>query len=124
EDRLKNILEKVQKEQDYILFIDEIHMLIGAGGAEGAIDAANVLKPALARGAIQLIGATTLDEYRKYVEKDGALDRRFQLINVKQPSKKETYQILRGLQDYYESFHKVTYTDEALKLSIELADRF
>ncbi len=107
-----------------ILFIDELHTLVGAGGAEGAIDASNVLKPALARGEVQCVGATTLDEYRKYIEKDGALERRFQTILVEPPSKDETQEILRGLQDRYEAHHRVRFTDEALFQAVELSTRY
>ena len=106
------------------LFIDELHTLVGAGGAEGAIDASNVLKPALARGEIQCIGATTLDEYRKYIEKDGALERRFQQIIVNPPSKDETVEILKGLRDRYEAHHRVQIKDEALTSAVELSDRY
>ncbi|GAG24508.1 unnamed protein product, partial [marine sediment metagenome] len=113
-----------RRAKNVVLFIDELHTLVGAGGAEGAIDAANVLKPALARGEVQCIGATTLDEYRKHIEKDGALERRFQTIIVEPPSKDETLDILRGLQDRYESHHKVHFTDEALYQAVELSTRY
>ena len=114
EERIKAVINEVRRAKNVILFIDELHTLVGAGGAEGAIDASNVLKPALARGEVQCIGATTLDEYRKHVEKDGALERRFQTIIVEPPSKDETLDILRGLQDRYEAHHRVRFTDEAL----------
>ena len=104
--------------------IDELHTLVGAGGAEGAIDASNVLKPALARGEIQCIGATTLDEYRKYIEKDSALDRRFQIIMVEPASKAEAVEILKGLRDRYESHHRVQITNEALEAAVELSSRY
>ncbi len=107
-----------------MLFIDELHTLVGAGGAEGAIDASNVLKPALARGEVQCVGATTLDEYRKYIEKDAALERRFQTIIVEPPSKDETLEILRGLRDRYEAHHRVRFTDEALYQAVELSTRY
>jgi ATP-dependent Clp protease ATP-binding subunit ClpC len=107
-----------------ILFIDELHTLVGAGGAEGAIDASNVLKPALSRGEIQCIGATTLDEYRKYIEKDGALERRFQQIVVEPPSDEETVEILKGLRDRYEAHHRVQITDDALASAVELSGRY
>lgn len=99
-----------------LLFIDEIHTIIGAGGAEGAIDASNILKPSLARGELQLIGATTLEEYRKYIEKDTALERRFQPVTIEEPSEDESYEILKGLRGRYEEHHNVTITDEALRL--------
>jgi ATP-dependent Clp protease ATP-binding subunit ClpC len=124
EERIKAVMNEVRKARNVILFIDELHTLVGAGGAEGAIDASNVLKPALSRGEIQCIGATTLDEYRKYVEKDSALERRFQTIMVDPPSKEETVEILRGLRDRYEAHHRVRYTDEALKLAIDLSSRY
>src|SRR5699024_5684603 len=107
-----------------ILLIDELHPLIGAGGAEGAIGALNILKPALSRGEIQWVGATTLDEYRKYIEKDAALERRFQSIQVDEPSKEETQQILEGLRDRYEAHHRVTITDEAIEAAAELSSRY
>lgn len=124
EERLKKTMEEIVKDKDIIIFIDEIHTIIGAGGAEGAIDASNILKPALARGEIQCIGATTIDEYRKYIEKDSALERRFQPINVGEPSKEETLEILKGLRDKYEAHHRVEITDEALKASVNLSDRY
>ena len=124
EERIKAVMNEVRRAKNTILFIDELHTLVGAGGAEGAIDASNVLKPALARGEIQCIGATTLDEYRKYIEKDGALERRFQQIIVNPPSKDETVEILRGLRDRYEAHHRVQIKDEALEAAVELSDRY
>ena len=124
EERIKAVMNEVRRAKNTILFIDELHTLVGAGGAEGAIDASNVLKPALARGEVQCIGATTLDEYRKYIEKDGALERRFQTIIVEPPNKTEALEILRGLRDRYESHHRVQITDEALEAAIELSDRY
>jgi len=124
EERIKAVMNEVRRAKNTILFIDELHTLVGAGGAEGAIDASNVLKPALARGEIQCIGATTLDEYRKYIEKDGALERRFQQIIVNPPSKDETIEILRGLRDRYEAHHRVQIKDEALEGAVELSDRY
>ncbi|UTI66514.1 ATP-dependent Clp protease ATP-binding subunit [Paraconexibacter antarcticus] len=124
EERLKKVMKEITQRGDIILFIDEIHNLVGAGAAEGAIDAASILKPALARGELQTIGATTLDEYRKYLERDSALERRFQQIRVEQPSVEETVQILEGLRDRYEQHHKVEITDEALLAASELADRY
>ena len=124
EERIKNALEEVAKSGDVILFIDEIHTLIGAGAAEGAVDAANILKPSLARGEIQVIGATTLEEYRKHIEKDAALERRFQPITVGEPTPEETEEILRGLRDKYEAHHKVKITDEALRASVQLSTRY
>ena len=124
EERIKAVMNEVRRAKNTILFIDELHTLVGAGGAEGAIDASNVLKPALARGEVQCIGATTLDEYRKYIEKDGALERRFQTIVVEPPNKAEALEILRGLRDRYESHHRVQITDEALEAAIELSDRY
>src|SRR6516164_1236938 len=125
----QNEIERViqvlsRRAKNTILFIDELHTLVGAGGAEGAIDASNVLKPALARGEVQCIGATTLDEYRKYIEKDGALERRFQTIVVEPPSKTEALEILRGLRDRYEAHHRVQITDDALEAAVELSDRY
>src|SRR5437588_6734029 len=124
EERIKAVMNEVRRAKNTILFIDELHTLVGAGGAEGAIDASNVLKPALARGEIQCIGATTLDEYRKYIEKDGALERRFQQIIVNPPSKDEAVEILRGLRDRYEAHHRVQIKDEALDAAVELSDRY
>jgi ATP-dependent Clp protease ATP-binding subunit ClpC len=124
EERLKKVMKEITQRGDIILFIDEIHNLVGAGAAEGAIDAASILKPALARGELQTIGATTLDEYRKYLERDSALERRFQQIRVDQPSVDETVQILKGLRDRYEQHHKIEITDEALEAAAELADRY
>ncbi len=124
EERLKKVMKEITQRGDIILFIDELHNLVGAGAAEGAIDAASILKPALARGELQTIGATTLDEYRKYLERDSALERRFQQIRVEPPSIEETVQILKGLRDRYEQHHKVDITDEALKAASELADRY
>src|SRR5690625_3631210 len=124
EDRLKKVMDEIRQADNVILFIDELHTLIGAGGAEGAIDASNILKPALARGELQCIGATTLDEYRKYIEKDAALERRFQPIQVDEPSNEEAIDILKGLRDRYEAHHRVTITDEAIEAAVNLADRY
>src|SRR5688572_3352462 len=124
EERIKAVMNEVRRAKNTILFIDELHTLVGAGGAEGAIDASNVLKPALARGEIQCIGATTLDEYRKYIEKDGALERRFQQIIVNPPTKTEALEILKGLRDRYEAHHRVQIRDEALDQAVELSDRY
>jgi ATP-dependent Clp protease ATP-binding subunit ClpC len=124
EERIKAVINEVRRAGNVVLFVDELHTLVGAGGAEGAIDASNVLKPALARGEVQCIGATTLDEYRKHIEKDGALERRFQTIIVDPPSKDETLAILRGLQDRYEAHHRVRFTDEALYQAVELSTRY
>ncbi len=124
EKRLKAVIEEIQSSGNVILFIDELHTLVGAGGAEGAIDAANILKPALARGELQTIGATTLDEYRKYIEKDAALERRFQSILVEEPSVEETKQILKGLEDVYEAHHRVKISQEAIDAAAELSYRY
>jgi ATP-dependent Clp protease ATP-binding subunit ClpC len=124
EERLKKVMKEITQRGDIILFIDELHNLVGAGAAEGAIDAASILKPALARGELQTVGATTLEEYRKYLERDSALERRFQKITVDQPTVEETVQILKGLRDRYESHHKVQITDEALEAAADLADRY
>jgi len=124
EERIKAVMNEVRRSKNVILFIDELHTLVGAGGAEGSIDASNVLKPALARGEVQCIGATTLDEYRKYIEKDSALERRFQTIMVNPPSQDETIAILKGLRDKYEAHHRVRITDQALEESVKLSDRY
>ena len=124
EERLKKVLKEINQRGDIILFIDEIHTLVGAGAAEGAIDAASLLKPKLARGELQTIGATTLDEYRKHIEKDAALERRFQPVKVDEPSLDDTILILKGLRDKYEAHHRVSYTDEALKAAASLSDRY
>ena len=124
EERIKAVMNEVRRAKNTILFIDELHTLVGAGGAEGAIDAANVLKPALARGEIQCIGATTLDEYRKYIEKDNALARRFQEIIVEPTSKDETIEILKGLRERYEEHHRVKFTDDALVAAVEMSERY
>src|ERR1041384_1039276 len=124
EERLKKVMKEITQRGDIILFIDELHNLVGAGAAEGAIDAASILKPALARGELQTIGATTLDEYRKYLERDSALERRFAQIKVDQPSPEDTVKILEGLRERYEQHHRVTIRDDALEAAAELADRY
>ncbi|HEV2106076.1 MAG TPA: ATP-dependent Clp protease ATP-binding subunit, partial [Candidatus Eisenbacteria bacterium] len=124
EERLKTVMNEIRESKDTVIFIDELHTIVGAGGAEGAIDASNMLKPALARGELQCIGATTLDEYRKYIEKDGALERRFQPVMVDQPSIEDTIQILMGLRDKYEAHHGVKVTDGAIVQAVKLADRY
>ncbi|WP_182353238.1 ATP-dependent Clp protease ATP-binding subunit [Flaviflexus huanghaiensis] len=124
EERLKKILKEVNTRGDIILFIDEVHTMVGAGAAEGALDAASLLKPMMARGELQIIGATTLDEYRKHIEKDAALERRFQPIQVDQPTVEQTIDILRGLRDRYEAFHRVTITDDAIEQAASLSDRY
>jgi len=124
EERLKAVMNEIRESKDTIIFIDELHTIVGAGGAEGAIDASNMLKPALARGELQCIGATTLDEFRKYIEKDGALERRFQPIMVDPPSVDETIQIILGLRDKYEAHHGAKYTDDAIVNAVRLADRY
>ena len=124
EERIKKCLEEVKKAGDVILFIDEVHTIVGAGSAEGAVDAANILKPLLARGEVQVIGATTLNEYRKYIEKDSALERRFSPVTVGEPSQEETVEILKGIRDKYEAHHNVKITDEAIKASVELSTRY
>ena len=124
EERLKGIIEEIRRAGDIILFIDEMHTLVGAGAAEGALDAANILKPALSRGEIQIIGATTLDEYKKHLEKDAALSRRFQTIMVEEPSTDDAIEILRGLRDKYEAFHRAKITDEAVRAAVKLSQRY
>ncbi len=124
EERIKAVINEVKRAKNVVLFVDELHTLVGAGGAEGAIDASNVLKPALSRGEVQCIGATTFDEYRKYVEKDAALERRFQTIIVEPPNKDETLEILKGLRDRYEAHHRVSFSDEALGQAVELSSRY
>ena len=124
EDRLKKVMDEIRQAGNIILFIDELHTLIGAGGAEGAIDASNILKPSLARGELQCIGATTLDEYRKYIEKDAALERRFQPIQVDEPTVEESIQIIHGLRDRYEAHHRVKITDEAIDAAVKMSDRY
>ncbi len=124
EDRLKGAMEEIRNADNIILFIDELHTIIGAGAAEGAIDASNIMKPALARGELQAIGATTLDEYKKHIEKDAALERRFQPVTVGEPTKEEAVEILRGLRDRYEAHHKVSITEEAIQAAVELSSRY
>ena len=124
EERLKKAIDEVQKHDDMIIFIDEIHTLVGAGATEGAMDAANILKPALARGEFQVVGATTLDEYKKHIEKDAALERRFQPVLVGEPSEEDALEILKGLRDRYEAFHKAKITDEALEAAVSLSNRY
>ena len=121
EERIKKVISEVTQDGEVLLFIDEIHTIIGAGGAEGAIDASNILKPSLARGEIQLIGATTIEEYRKYIEKDAALERRFQPVMVEEPGEEQSIQILKGLRPRYEEHHKVTITDQALTAAVRLS---
>ena len=124
EERLKKVMEEIQQAGNVILFIDELHTLVGAGGAEGAIDASNILKPALARGELQCIGATTLDEYRKNIEKDAALERRFQPVQVDEPSVVDTVAILKGLRDRYEAHHRINISDEAIEAAVKLSNRY
>ena len=124
EERIKNVLKEVRADGNVLLFIDELHTIIGAGGAEGAIDASNILKPSLARGEIQVIGATTIDEYRKYIEKDAALERRFQPVMVEEPSEEEAVAILRGLKGKYEEHHQVTITENAIEAAVKLSSRY
>ena len=124
EERIKKLLEEVKKDGNVILFIDELHTIVGAGSAEGAVDAANIIKPALGRGEIQVIGATTLNEYRKYIEKDAALERRFQPVQVGEPSQEATLEILKGLREKYEKHHKLQITDEALEAAVKLSARY
>ena len=124
EERMKNVMEEVRKNDFIILFIDEIHTIIGAGAAEGAVDAANIIKPALARSELQVIGATTLAEYRKHIEKDAALERRFQPVMVGEPTAEETIAILRGLRDKYEAHHKLSISDDAIEAAVRLSQRY
>ena len=124
EERLKKVIDEVKKHPDWILFVDEIHTLVGAGASEGSMDAANIMKPALARGELRCIGATTLKEYKKYIEKDAALERRFQPVKVGEPTPKEAVEILEGLRDRYEAFHKAKITDEAIRSAVELSNRY
>lgn len=124
EERIKNIIEEVSRDGNVILFIDELHNIVGAGSAEGAVDAANILKPSLARGELQVIGATTIDEYRKYIEKDAALERRFQTVSVEEPTPENALLMLNGVKAYYEKFHNVEITDEAMKAAVELSARY
>ena len=124
EERIKKCLKEVKKAGDIILFIDEIHTIVGAGAAEGAIDASNILKPILARGEIQIIGATTIKEYRQYIEKDSALDRRFQIIMIEEPKVEDAIKIISGLRDKYEAHHNVKITDEAIETAVKLSGRY
>lgn len=124
EERIKKAMDEVKQAKDVILFIDEVHTLIGAGAAEGAVDAANILKPALARGEIQVIGATTIEEYRKNIEKDAALERRFQSVNVGEPTEEEAIEILKGLRDKYEAHHKVKISDESIETAVKMSVRY
>ena len=124
EERIRKVVDEVRENQGILLFIDELHTIIGAGGAEGALDASNILKPSLSRGELQIIGATTLEEYRKYIEKDAALERRFQPVTVEEPSKEEAYEILKGLRPYYERHHKVEILDEALEAAVKMSVRY
>ena len=124
EERIRNVINEVRSNQGILLFIDELHTIIGAGGAEGALDASNILKPSLSRGEIQLIGATTLEEYRKYIEKDAALERRFQPVTVEEPSEEETLEILKGLRPYYEQHHGVAIEDSALEAAVKMSVRY
>ncbi len=124
ESRIKGVIDEVQEDGNIILFIDEIHTLIGTGAAEGSMDAANILKPALSRGLIQVIGATTFAEYRKYIENDAALERRFQPITVAEPSIDDTIKVLSGIKDYYETYHRVAVTDEIVRKTVRLSERY
>ena len=124
EERIRKVVDEVRENQGILLFIDELHTIIGAGGAEGALDASNILKPSLSRGDLQIIGATTLEEYRKYIEKDAALERRFQPVTVEEPSEEEAYEILKGLRPYYERHHKVEISDEALEAAVKMSVRY
>ena len=124
EERIRKVVDEVRENQGILLFIDELHTIIGAGGAEGALDASNILKPSLSRGELQIIGATTLEEYRKYIEKDAALERRFQPVTVEEPSEEEAYEILKGLRPYYEKHHRVEILDEALEAAVKMSVRY
>lgn len=124
EERIRKVIDEVRVNQGILLFIDELHTIIGAGGAEGALDASNILKPSLSRGEIQLIGATTLEEYRKYIEKDAALERRFQPVTVEEPTEQEALEILKGLRPYYEKHHGVRIEDEALEAAVRMSVRY
>lgn len=124
EDRIKKVINEVETAGNVLLFIDELHTIIGAGGAEGALDASNILKPALARGDVQVIGATTIEEYRKYIEKDAALERRFQPVQVEEPTEEESIEILKGLRKLYEKHHHVQITDEGVEASVRLSARY
>ena len=124
EERMKRLLQEVKSAGNVILFLDEVHTIIGAGGAEGAMDASNILKPSLARGELQLIGATTIAEYRKYIEKDAALERRFQPITVEEPDEKQCEEILKGLRERYETHHHVQITDAGIEAAVKLSARY
>ena len=124
EERIKKVISEVTEAGNVLLFIDELHTIIGAGGAEGALDASNILKPALARGEVQVIGATTIEEYRKYIEKDAALERRFQPVQVNEPTEEESIEILKGIRPLYERHHNVEITDEGLEAAVHLSARY
>src|SRR5207245_10288077 len=124
EERIKAVMDEIRRTKNVILFIDELHTIVGAGSAEGAMDASNIIKPALSRGELQCVGATTLNEYRKYIEKDAALERRFQTVKVEAPTVEEAVQILKGLRPKYETHHKAKLTDEALEAAVRLSDRY
>ena len=124
EDRMKGLLIELEKNNNTIIFIDEVHILVGAGSSTGSLDASNIFKPSLARGEIHCIGATTMDEYRKYIEKDGALDRRFQKVVINPPSTNESIQILFGLKGKYQNYHKVRYTDNAIEACVKLSQKY
>jgi len=124
EERIKAVMEEIRKAKNVILFIDELHTIVGAGSAEGAMDASNIIKPALSRGELQCIGATTLNEFRKHIEKDSALERRFQQVMVEAPSVEESIEILKGLRPRYEAHHKAKMSDEALEAAVKLSDRY
>ena len=124
EERIKAVMDEIRRSKNVILFIDELHTIVGAGSAEGAMDASNIIKPALSRGELQCVGATTLNEYRKYIEKDAALERRFQTVKVEAPNIEETILILKGLRPKYEAHHKAKLTDEALESAVKLSERY